>query len=72
LSEEIITMLSNLGAIEESKAVDKQLLNNSQSLKDKPIDEAIVNLVNTGYVKESNGRLYLTQAGLFRALSRFS
>jgi hypothetical protein len=72
LSEEIITMLSNLGAIEESKAVEKQLLNNSQSLKDKPIDEEILNLVRTGYVKQTDGRLYLTQAGLFRALSRFS
>jgi hypothetical protein len=65
-------MLSNLGAIEESKAVEKQLLNNSQSLKDKAIDEEILNLVRTGYVKETSGKLYLTQAGLFRALSRFS
>ena len=72
MSEEILTMLSNLGAIEASKAVDKQVLNNSQSLKDKPIDEEIGNLVRTGYVKESEGRFYLTQAGLFRALSRFS
>jgi hypothetical protein len=65
-------MLSNLGAIEETKAVDKQLLSNSQSLKNLPIDDEIINLVRTGYVKESNGRFYLTQAGLFRALSRFS
>jgi hypothetical protein len=72
MSEEIITMLSNLGAIEEGKAIEKQLLANSQSLKDKPIDEEILNLVKTGYVRETNGRLYLTQAGLFRALSRFS
>jgi hypothetical protein len=72
MSEEILTMLSNLGAIEESKAVEKQVLNNSQSLKDKPIDEQIGTLVRTGYIRESKGRLYLTQAGLFRALSRFS
>jgi hypothetical protein len=72
MSEEILAMLSNLGAIEASKAVEKQVLNNSQSLKDKPIDEEINNLVRTGYVKEAEGKLYLTQAGLFRALSRFS
>ncbi len=65
-------MLSNLGAIESSKAVEKQVLNNSQSLKDRPIDEEISNLVRTGYIKETEGKLYLTQAGLFRALSRFS
>lgn len=72
MSEEILAMLSNLGAIEEAKAVEKQVLNNSQSLKDKPIDEEIGNLVRTGYIKETAGKLYLTQAGLFRALSRFS
>lgn len=72
MSEEILAMLSNLGAIEESKAVERQVLNNSESLKNKPIEEDIGTLVRTGYVRESNGRLYLTQAGLFRALSRFS
>ncbi len=72
MSEEIITMLSNMGALEESKAVEKTLLARSETLKNKILDDEIRNLKETGYVKEVDGKLYLTQAGLFRALSRFS
>jgi hypothetical protein len=72
LSEEIITMLSNLGAIEEGKAVTRGLLGNSERLKDKVLDDEIGKLVSSGYVKQTDGKLYLTKAGLFRALSRFS
>lgn len=72
MSEEIITMLSNLGALDEKKAVSLQLLNNSERLKDKSLDEDIVRLEADGYIKRIDDRLYLTQAGLLRALSRFS
>jgi hypothetical protein len=72
LSEEIIAMLSNLGAIDETKAISLELLKNSQQLKEKPLDDEIRKLVDTGYLKIVEGRLYLTKAGLFRALSRFS
>ena len=73
MSEEIITMLSNLGALEESKAVSAKLLNNSERLKNLPLDEDIKSLEERGYLKRSNDdKLYLTQSGLVRALSRFS
>ncbi len=65
-------MLSNLGAIDEGKAVNKQILSGSESLKNRIIDDEIGKLVLSGYVKEIDGKLYLTKAGLFRALSRFS
>ncbi|MDH2901156.1 MAG: hypothetical protein PXY39_09315 [archaeon] len=72
MSEEIITTLSNLGAIDENKAVTKELLVNSDSLKNRVLDDDIGKLVLSGYVKKTDGKLYLTKAGLFRALSRFS
>ena len=72
LSEEIIAMLSNLGAIDETKAVSVDLLKNSEVLRDRILDEEIAKLLNYGYVKKSDGRLYLTRTGLLRALSRFS
>ena len=71
-SEEIITMLSNLGAIEESKAISPDILRNSQKLKERPLDEDLRKLIETGYVKAHDDKLYLTKVGLFRALSRFS
>jgi predicted HTH transcriptional regulator len=72
VSEEIITMLSNLGAIDENKAISSTLLKNSQQLKERQIDSEIRKLVDAGYVKQIDDKLYLTKAGLFRALSRFS
>jgi hypothetical protein len=72
LSEEIIAMLSNLGAIDETKAISQEILKNSQQLKEKPLDDEIRKLIDMGYVKVVDGRLYLSKAGLFRALSRFS
>ena len=72
VSEEIITMLSNLGAIDESKAISQELLKNSQKLRERPLDDDVRKLIETGYVKSSADRLYLTKVGLFRALSRFS
>jgi hypothetical protein len=67
-------MLSNLGAIEENKAVSMDVLYSSDLLKKKPevLDDEIGNLISSGYVKSTDGKYYLTKAGLFRALSRFS
>ncbi len=70
--EEIITMLSNLGALNEEKAVSKSLLNNSERLRDEKIDDDIKTLEQRGYVKQVDDRLYLTQSGLVRAMSNYS
>ncbi len=72
LFEEIITMLSNLGALDEEKAVSKSLLNNSERLKDERLDDDIKNLERRGYVRQVDDRLYLTQSGLVRAMSNYS
>ena len=72
LSEEIIAMLSNLGAIDETKAVSTDLLKNSEALKNRILEDEIAKLLNSGYVKKADGGLYLTRTGLLRALSRFS
>jgi hypothetical protein len=72
LIEEIITMLSNLGALNEEKAVSKSLLNNSERLRDTRLDEDITALEQRGYVKRVDDRLYLTQSGLVRAMSNYS
>jgi hypothetical protein len=70
--EEIITMLSNLGALNEEKAVSKTVLNNSERLRDERLDEDIQTLEQRGYVRQIEDRLYLTQSGLVRAMSNFS
>jgi len=73
LSEEIIAMLSNLGALDKNKAVSTKLLNNSERLKDLELDGDIQSLEQKGYLKRADDdRIYLTQSGLVRALSRFS
>ena len=72
MSEEIMTMLSNMGALDEDKAVSKKILNNSERLKNLLIDDDIKNLEDRGYVVRVDDRLYLTQSGLVRALSNFS
>jgi hypothetical protein len=72
LIEEIITMLSNLGALNEEKAVSKTLLNNSERLRDARLDDDLELLEQRGYVKHVEDRLYLTQSGLVRAMSNFS
>ncbi len=72
MSEEIITMLSKLGAIEEDKAVTLEILRSSEHLKDRVLDEEIAKLIQAGYIKIVDGMLYLTGVGLLRALSRFS
>ena len=72
MSEEIMTMLSNMGALDEDKAVSKKILNNSERLKNVLIEEDIKSLEDRGYVIRIDDRLYLTQSGLVRALSNFS
>jgi hypothetical protein len=72
LVEEIITMLSNLGALNEERAVSKSLLNNSERLKSRSLDQDLLSLEARGYVKEIGDRLYLTQSGLVRAMSNYS
>jgi hypothetical protein len=72
MSDEIMTMLSNMGALDEDKAVSKKLLNNSERLKNILIDDDIKSLEDRGYVVRVDDRLYLTQSGLVRALSNFS
>ena len=67
-----MTMLSNMGALDEDKAVSKKILNNSERLKNLLIDDDIKNLEDRGYVIRVDDRLYLTQSGLVRALSNFS
>ncbi|MDA4110988.1 MAG: hypothetical protein OK439_00505 [Thaumarchaeota archaeon] len=72
MSEEIITMLSNMGALDEDKAVSRKILNNSERLKNQLLDDDIKSLEDRGYVVRVDDRLYLTQSGLVRALSNFS
>lgn len=65
-------MLSNLGALSEEKAVSKSILNNSERLRDTRIDDDLRTLEETGYVRRTDGRLYLTQSGIVRAMSNYS
>jgi hypothetical protein len=65
-------MLSNLGALNEEKAVSREILNNSEKLRDERLDEDILTLEQRGYVKQVDDRLYLTRSGLVRAMSNFS
>jgi len=72
LSEETIAMLSNLGAINEKNAVSVELLANSRQLANNPLDEELKELEVRGYIKRSGDKIYLTETGLVRALSRLS
>jgi len=65
-------MLSNMGALDEDKAVSRKILNNSERLKNLLIDDDIKSLEDRGYVVRVDDKLYLTQSGLVRALSNFS
>jgi hypothetical protein len=72
VGEEVILMLSNLGATDPQRAVSKELLSSSQLLKDRLLDNEIAQLERDGYLKVENGKLYLTRAGLLRAMSHYS
>lgn len=72
LNEEIISMLSNLGALNEERAVSVKILGNSERLRSTSIDEDVQMLEETGYVKRIEDRLYLTQSGIVRAMSNYS
>ena len=73
MSEDIISMLSNMGALERDKAISAKLLSNSDRLKHLHVDEDIRVLEEKGYIKRAEqDKVYLTESGLVRALSRFS
>ena len=72
MREDIIAMLSNLGAIDEKNAVSVQILENSGQLSNNRLKEALKELEAQGYLKRLNDKVYLTQTGLFRALSGLS
>ncbi|HVB12292.1 MAG TPA: hypothetical protein VNE86_04105 [Nitrososphaerales archaeon] len=72
MREAIIAMLSNLGAIDEKNAVSVQILENSGQLSNNRLKEALKELEAQGYLKRLNDKVYLTQTGLFRALSGLS
>jgi hypothetical protein len=72
LGEEVILMLSNLGATDPKRAISKNLLSSSQLLRDKLLDPELEQLERDGYLKNEDGKLYLTRAGLLRAMSRYS
>ncbi len=67
-----MTMLSNMGALDQEKAVSTKILNNSERLKNLLLEDDIKNLEDKGYVVRVEDKLYLTQSGLVRALSNFS
>jgi hypothetical protein len=71
-TEEILTMLSNLGALNEKKAASRELLASSDTLRGINVESEIARLVDGGYVKTIDDKVYLTQSGLLRAMSRFS
>ena len=72
MREDIIAMLSNLGAINEKNAVNVQILENSGQLGNTRLDEALKELEAKGYIKRLNENVYLTETGLVRALSGLS
>jgi hypothetical protein len=67
-----MTMLSNMGALDQEKAVSTKILYNSERLKNLLLEDDIKNLEDKGYVVRVDDKLYLTQSGLVRALSNFS
>lgn len=72
MSEEILSMLSNLGALNEERAASIELLSNSERLRGIDVATEIAFLEEKGYVKRSGEKVSLTEAGLIRALSMFS
>ncbi|MHB1868349.1 MAG: hypothetical protein ACYCPP_05325 [Nitrososphaerales archaeon] len=72
MREDIIAMLSNLGAIDKKNAVSVQILENSGQLSNNQLEGALKELEAQGYLKRLNDNVYLTQTGLFRALSGLS
>lgn len=72
MSDKLLSMLSNLGALSSERAVTVELLSNSEQLKGIDIDSEISRLEQGGYVMRADDRIYLTESGLIRALSMVS
>jgi Mn-dependent DtxR family transcriptional regulator len=72
LNDEVLGLLSNLGAISEEKAVNKEIVAATLNVKLQSFQEDISRLVHAGYLKQNGDMIYLTEVGLIRALSRFS
>ncbi|MDG6908229.1 MAG: hypothetical protein JRN20_20865 [Nitrososphaerota archaeon] len=72
MSDKLLSMLSNLGALSSERAVTVELLSNSERLKGIDIDSEISRLEQRGYVKRADDKIYLTESGLIRALSMIS
>lgn len=70
--EDIIALLSNMGAINESGAISVELLLNSNQLKHIDVKEELKKLEVGGYIVRLGDRICLTQTGLVRALSGLS
>jgi hypothetical protein len=72
MNEEIISMLSNLGALNAERAVTKTMLSNSERLRSSSIDDDILTLEQRGYIRRIGDSFYLTESGLVRAMSNYS
>ncbi|MDG6996602.1 MAG: hypothetical protein JRN52_11835 [Nitrososphaerota archaeon] len=72
MSEEILAMLSNLGALNVERAASIELISKSERLRGVDIAAEIATFEEKGYVKRFGEKIYLTEAGLIRALSMIS
>ncbi len=72
MKEDIVGMLSNLGAIDEQHAVSITVLANSWQLANIELDKELKELDALGYVRIIDSNCFLTEAGLVRALSGLS
>ena len=69
LIEDVIAVLSNLGAINEKGAVDLKILSNSGQLRGVDLEKELKELESRGYIVRRDEMIHLTETGLFRALS---
>ena len=72
MNEDLIAILSNLGAINEEKAVSLEVLANSSQFQNVDLKNGLKELESKGYIVRSGEELYLTGIGLLRALSGIS
>ena len=72
MNDEVLGLLSNLGAISEEKGVNKEIVAATLNVKLQSFQEDVNRLVHAGYLKQTGDTIYLTEVGLIRALSRFS
>ncbi len=70
--DEFITLLANLGAIDSRRAITIRFLRDSFPSRDKDLETLIPSLKEAGYITQLEDKIFLTQNGLLRAMSRFS